>query len=212
MSQKTERLLPILLGQSVIPVLVIENLGDAVPVARALVEGGLKAIEITLRTPAALDAIHAISEDVPDAIVGAGTILNGNHFEAAENAGAKFIVSPGLTGELIDVADESDIPLLPGAITPSELMGALEEGYRCLKFFPAMAAGGIDFVKSLASPFADIKFCPTGGISQNNAAEWLKLPNVICIGGSWVAPKKLVDGKDFAAITALANDATKLSA
>ncbi|WP_297323670.1 2-dehydro-3-deoxy-phosphogluconate aldolase [uncultured Bartonella sp.] len=212
MSQKTERLLPILLQQSVIPVLIIDKWGDAVPVARALVAGGLKAIEITLRTSAALDAIQAICEDVPDAIVGAGTILNGNHFEAAENAGAKFIVSPGLTGELIDVADESDIPLLPGAITPSELMGALEEGYQCLKFFPAMAAGGINFVKSLASPFADIKFCPTGGISQKNAAEWLKLPNVIAIGGSWVAPKELVDAGDFAAITELANDATKLSA
>lgn len=212
MSQKTQRLLPILLQQSVIPVLIIDKLGDAVPVARALVAGGLKAMEITLRTSAALDAIQAICEDVPDAIVGAGTILNGNHFEAAENAGAKFIVSPGLTGELIDVADESDIPLLPGAITPSELMGALEEGYQCLKFFPAMAAGGIDFVKSLASPFADIKFCPTGGISQKNAAEWLKLPNVIAIGGSWVAPKELVDAGDFDAITQLANEAKKLSA
>ncbi|WP_295882569.1 2-dehydro-3-deoxy-phosphogluconate aldolase [uncultured Bartonella sp.] len=212
MSQKTERLLPILLGQSVIPVLVIERLGDAVPVARALVEGGLKAIEITLRTPAALDAIHAVSEDVPDAIVGAGTILNGDQYASAESSGAKFIVSPGLTGELIDAAEDSDIPLLPGAVTPSELMGALEEGYQCLKFFPATAAGGIDFVKSLASPFAEVKFCPTGGISQNNAADWLKLPNVVCIGGSWVAPKKLIDAGDFKAIAELAKNASKLTA
>lgn len=212
MGQKTERLLPILLGQSVIPVLLIEKLGDAVPLARALVKGGLKAIEVTLRTPTALDAIQAISEDVPDAIVGAGTILNGEHFEAAENAGAKFIVSPGLTGELIDIADESEIPLLPGSITPSELMAALEEDYQCLKFFPAMAAGGIEFVKSLASPFPSIKFCPTGGITQQNAAEWLQLPNVVCIGGSWIAPKNLVRSGDWNAITMLAAKAAKLTA
>lgn len=212
MAQKTELLLPILLQQSVIPVLLIDKLSDAVPVARALVKGGLKAIEITLRTPAALDAIHAVSEDVPEAIVGAGTVLNSDHYESAETAGAKFIVSPGLTGELIDAADDSDIPLLPGAITPSELMGALEEGYQCLKFFPAMAAGGIDFVKSLASPFADVKFCPTGGITAKNAADWLKLPNVVCIGGSWVAPRKLIDAGDFDAITKLAAETTKLIA
>lgn len=212
MAQKTELLLPILLQQSVIPVLLIDKLSDAVPVARALVKGGLKAIEITLRTPAALDAIHAVSEDVPEAIVGAGTVLNSDHYESAETAGAKFIVSPGLTGELIDAADDSDIPLLPGAITPSELMGALEEGYQCLKFFPAMAAGDIDFVKSLASPFADVKFCPTGGITAKNAADWLKLPNVVCIGGSWVAPRKLIDVGDFDAITKLAAEATKLIA
>lgn len=212
MAQKTEHLLPILLGQNVIPVLVIEKLSDAVPLARALVDGGLKALEITLRTPVALDAIQAISEDVPNAIVGAGTILNGEHFEAAETAGAKFIVSPGLTGELIDVAEESKIPLLPGAITPSELMCALEEGYEYLKFFPAEAAGGINFVKSLASPFANIKFCPTGGITQQTAKQWLDLPNVVCIGGSWLAPKNLVQSHQWEAITALAQQATQLTA
>lgn len=212
MAQKTELLLPILLGQSVIPVLLIDKLSDAVPVARALVKGGLKAIEITLRTPHALDAIHAVSEDVPEAIVGAGTVLNSDQYESAEAAGAKFIVSPGLTGELIDAADDSDVPLLPGAITPSELMGALEEGYQYLKFFPAKAAGGIDFVKSLASPFASIKFCPTGGITAQDAADWLKLSNVVCIGGSWVAPRKLIDEGDFEAITKLAEEATKLIA
>ncbi|MHC5305655.1 2-dehydro-3-deoxy-phosphogluconate aldolase [Bartonella sp. LJL80] len=212
MSQKVERLLPIMEGQSVIPVLLIDRLDDAVPLARALAKGGLKAIEVTLRTPVALDAIQAIAENVPEAIVGAGTILNTDHFEAAEHAGAKFIVSPGLTGELIDIAEDSEIPMLPGAITPSELMGAMEEGYHYLKFFPAQAAGGVDFVKSLASPFADIRFCPTGGISLNNAPEWLQLANVVCVGGSWVAPKQLVEAGDWDGITKLAAQAAELKA
>ncbi|EJF89338.1 2-dehydro-3-deoxy-phosphogluconate aldolase [Bartonella tamiae] len=210
MAQKTEQLLPILEGQTVIPVLLVDAVEDAVPLARALAKGGLKAIEVTLRTPVALDAIRDIAENVEEAIVGAGTVLNIDHFEAAQIAGAKFIVSPGLTGELIDIAEDSHIPLLPGAITPSEIMAALEEGYNYLKFFPAEAAGGINFVKSLASPFGQVKFCPTGGISQNNAKEWLNMDNVVCVGGSWIAPKELTQTKNWEAITKLAKEANSL--
>lgn len=208
--QKIEKLLPFMLAQPVIPVLIIDDVRHAAPLARALAAGGLKAVEVTLRTPEALEAIKIIADEVPEAIVGAGTILNAGHYEAAENAGARFIVSPGLSVELIDVAEGSDIPLLPGAITPSEFMSALEEGYHYLKFFPAEQAGGIDFVKAAASPFADIVFCPTGGITQANAANWLKLPNVICVGGSWVAPKDLVAKGDWDAITALARKTADL--
>lgn len=210
MSQKIDLLLPIVQGQTVIPVLLIDDLSHAVPLARALAKGGLTAIEVTLRTSAALDSIKAIAQEVPEAIVGAGTILNADNYEAAENAGAKFIVSPGLTGELIDIADDSDIPLLPGSISPSELMSALEEGYEFLKFFPAEAAGGIDFVKSLSSPFANVKFCPTGGITQATASAWLNLPNVVCIGGSWIAPKQLVQDGNWDAITKLAAQAAAI--
>ena len=203
MGQNTKKLLPILQGQSVIPVLLIDHVEDAVPLARALAKGGLKAIEVTLRTKAALGSIEAIAKEVPEAIVGAGTILNAEHYETAEKAGAKFIVSPGLTGELIDVAEDSDIPLLPGAITPSEIMSALEEDYEYLKFFPAESAGGISFMKSLASPFQGVKFCPTGGIDQKNVADWLNLANVVCVGGSWVAPKDLIEHKKWDEITKL---------
>lgn len=209
--QKTEPLLAIMRGQPVIPVIKIDRLADAIPLARALARGGLPAIEITLRTPAALDAIRLVAADVPEAIVGAGTILNAGQFDAAVDAGARFIVSPGTTQELIEAAGASDVPLLPGAITPSEIMAALEEGYSVLKFFPAEQAGGAAFLKALSSPLADVRFCPTGGIGASNAADYLSVPNVICVGGSWVAPDAAMAAGRWDEIENLAREATKLS-
>ena len=211
MGKKTEKLLSILQRQPVVPVLVVDRVATAVPLARALVEGGLKAIEITLRTEAALDAIKAVADEVDGAEVGAGTILNARQFDAAVKAGSQFIVSPGTTQELLDAAARSDVPMLPGAATPSEMMALREEGYAVLKFFPAEQAGGAAYLKSLASPLGGISFCPTGGITAASAGTYLALPNVVCVGGSWVAPKNLVEAGDWAAITALAADASKLA-
>lgn len=196
MAQKTERLLPVMTGQPVIPVIKIAAVKHAVPLARALVRGGLPAIEITLRTPVALDAIRAVATEVEEAITGAGTILNARQYDQASEAGSKFIVSPGLTSQLVKAAEQGDVPLLPGAVTSSEIMAALEHGYSLLKFFPAEQAGGAAYLKSLSSPLAGVRFCPTGGVSENNAPTYLSLPNVLCVGGSWVAPDELVnDGK-----------------
>lgn len=208
MAQKLDRLLPILAGQPVIPVVKVERVADALPLARALVAGGLPAIEITLRTPAALDAIRAAST-VEGAIVGAGTILSAGDFAAATAAGARFIVAPGASAALFDAAEASDVPLLPGAVTPSELMAALARGYTHLKFFPAGQAGGVAYLKALASPFAALRFCPTGGIDAGNAGDYLALPNVVCVGGSWVAPERLIDAGDFDAIERLARAAAR---
>nr|WP_280137594.1 bifunctional 4-hydroxy-2-oxoglutarate aldolase/2-dehydro-3-deoxy-phosphogluconate aldolase [Bartonella doshiae] len=169
---KKNHLLLLFHGQSIIPILHIDNPQSAVSLAQALVKGGLRTIEITLQTPKALDAIKAITREVPESIVGAGTILNSLHYKQVERAGAKFIISPGLSNELIDCAKDSEIPLLPGALIPSELTMALEKGYSYLKFFPAEAARGIAFVQALASPFSEIHFCPTGGITQHNAVQW----------------------------------------
>jgi 2-dehydro-3-deoxyphosphogluconate aldolase/(4S)-4-hydroxy-2-oxoglutarate aldolase len=210
MAQKTDKLLPILEGQPVIPVLKVDRLADAVPLARALAAGGLPAIEITLRTTDAVDAIRLVADEVPEAVVGAGTILSARNFEHAVDAGARFIVSPGTTQELLDCARMSDVPFLPGGITPSEIMALREEGYSVLKFFPAEQAGGVAFLKSLASPLAGTRFCPTGGVSLANAHDYLALPNVVCVGGSWVAPDDLLRAKDWAAITALARQAAQL--
>lgn len=210
MSTKTEQLLALLDGQPVIPVLKIDDAKSAVPLARALARGGLRAIEITMRTPAALEAIRRAAAEVPEAVVGAGTILNAAQFEEAAKAGSRFIVSPGASRQVIEAARQSPVPLLPGAITPSEMMTALEEGLDFLKFFPAEQAGGAAFLKSLASPFAGLRFCPTGGVSANNAADYLSLPNVVCVGGSWVAPDDAVKSGDWARIEALAREATKL--
>jgi 2-dehydro-3-deoxyphosphogluconate aldolase / (4S)-4-hydroxy-2-oxoglutarate aldolase len=212
MGEKTEKLLSILKLQPVVPVLIVEDAKSAVPLARALVAGGLKAIEITLRTAGALDAIRAVAEEVEGAEVGAGTILNVAQWEAAVEAGSKFIVSPGTTQELLDAARQSDVPLLPGAATASEVMALREEGYMVLKFFPAEQAGGAAYLKSLSSPLAGTLFCPTGGISLKNAHDYLSLPNVVCIGGSWVAPKELVAEGDWAGITRLAAEAFALTA
>ncbi len=210
MKDRSEALLKLLDGQPVVPVLKIDDLADAVPLARALSKGGLKAIEITLRTDAALDAIRLVANEVPEAIVGAGTILTSRDYAQAERAGARFIVSPGTTIELLDAARSSPVPFLPGAITPSEMMALREEGYRIMKFFPAEQAGGAAFLKSLASPLASIGFCPTGGVSPSNAATYLSLPNVVCVGGSWVAPDDLMARGEWDAIEELARGASQI--
>lgn len=212
MGDKTAKLLSTLKLQPVVPVLIIDDADTAVPLARALVAGGLKAIEITLRTDAALEAVRRVAAEVEGAVVGAGTILNAKHFEAAVAAGSQFIVSPGTTQELLDAARASEIPLLPGAATASEVMALREEGYQVLKFFPAEQAGGAAYLKSLSSPLAGTLFCPTGGISLKNAKDYLSLPNVVCVGGSWVAPKELVAAGDWAGITKLAAEAFALTA
>lgn len=212
MSQKTSLLLPIMQGQPVIPVLLIDKLEHAVPLARALAKGGLPAIEITLRTAAALDAIRAVAQEVPEAIVGAGTILNAKQYEQAVSAGSRFIVSPGVTRQIIDAANDSPVPLLPAAITPGEMLTLREHGYTHLKFFPAEQAGGAAFLKALASPLAGTFFCPTGGISLANARDYLSLPNVICVGGSWVAPKQALEAGDWQQVTDLAAGAAALKA
>jgi len=208
--QKIERLLPILEAQPVIPVLMIEDRAAAVPLARALVQGGLPAIEITLRTEAAMDAIRLVVDEVEGAIVGAGTVLSARDYDKVADAGARFVVSPGTTQELLDAARDSPVPFLPGAITPSEIMAMREEGYSVLKFFPAEQAGGVSFLKSLASPFADMRFCPTGGVSPANVGDYLALPNVICVGGSWTAPGDIVEAEAWVEIEQLAQKAARL--
>ncbi len=211
-AQKTEPLLAILTRQPVIPVVAVASAKEAVSLARALAAGGLPAIEITLRTPAALDAIRAVVAEVPEAIAGAGTILNPAQFAAAAEAGSRFIVSPGTTPSVIEAASDSDVPLLPGAASASELMRALESGYELLKFFPAEQAGGAAFLKSIAPVFPAIRFCPTGGISTKNVGDYLALPNVVCVGGSWVAPKDALSAGDFDTVTRLAREAAALKA
>lgn len=212
MGEKTQALISILKLQPVVPVLVIKDLAHAVPLARALVAGGLKAIEITMRTPVALQAIRAVADEVEGAVPGAGTVLNAKQYDQAVEAGSQFIVSPGTTLELLDVARKSPVPLLPGAATPSEVMALREEGYEVLKFFPAEQAGGAAYLKSLSSPLAGMLFCPTGGITPDNARDYLSLPNVVCVGGSWVAPNALVEAGDWDGITRLAMEASRLSA
>lgn len=212
MGEKTQALISILKLQPVVPVLVIKDLAHAVPLARALVAGGLKAIEITMRTPVALQAIRAVADEVEGAVPGAGTVLNAKQYHQAVDAGSQFIVSPGTTLELLDVARKSPVPLLPGAATPSEVMALREEGYEVLKFFPAEQAGGAAYLKSLSSPLAGMMFCPTGGITPDNARDYLSLPNVVCVGGSWVAPNALVEAGDWDGITRLATEASRLSA
>lgn len=188
----------------VIPVLTIKDALHAVPLAQALAAGGLTVVEVTLRTPAALTAIKRIAAEVPTAEVGAGTVLNAQHAEQAIAAGAQFLVSPGATARLFDAADGWSIPLLPGAATASEAMTGLERGYRFMKFFPAEQSGGIAALKGLAAPLADLKFCPTGGIGPHNLSAYLACTNVVCVGGSWVAPQPLVDAGNWTEITRLA--------
>lgn len=190
-----------------IPVIVIKRLEDAVPLAKALVEGGLPVLEITLRTPVALNAIRAIKDACPDAIVGAGTLRGTTDVEATMEAGALFGVSPGSPAELIEAVRRANLPFLPGSATPTEAMELADQGFEVLKFFPAEAAGDVPMLKSMASPLPDVKFCPTGGVSLDNARNYLALPNVVTVGGSWVAPDKLVESGDFAAITKLAKEA-----
>ncbi|NOV30282.1 bifunctional 4-hydroxy-2-oxoglutarate aldolase/2-dehydro-3-deoxy-phosphogluconate aldolase [Methylomonas sp. BW4-1] len=194
----------------VMPVMVINQLEQAVPLARALVEGGLKVLEITLRTPVALDAIRRIKAEVPGAIVGAGTIINTQTLKNAIDAGAEFIVSPGVTDSLLDAALASGVPILPGVITPSEVMRLMDKGITAMKFFPAEAAGGIPMLKSIGGPLPQVTFCPTGGVNPKNAVEYLALSNVACVGGSWMAPSELVDAGDWAEITRRAAEASAL--
>ncbi|MFN3972965.1 MAG: bifunctional 4-hydroxy-2-oxoglutarate aldolase/2-dehydro-3-deoxy-phosphogluconate aldolase [Gemmobacter sp.] len=193
----------------VIPVLVIDNPAHAAQLARALVAGGLPALEVTLRTPVALDAIRAMVE-VEGGVVGAGTLLTPADVRAAKAAGARFGVSPGATERLLDACAEHDLPLLPGAATASEIMALLERGHTTLKFFPAEQAGGAAYLKSIGSPIPQVKFCPTGGIGLKNARDYLGLSNILCVGGSWVAPKEAMARGDWPAITALAAEAASL--
>jgi len=194
----------------VVPVVIIDDARLAVPMARALVAGGVPAIEVTLRTPAALDAIKAIAEEVEGAVVGVGTVLSAKDLRAAHKAGAKFAVSPGVSPGLLDAADDSELPLLPGAATASEVMTLLERGYRFLKFFPAVPAGGHKLLGAWASPLPQVTFCPTGGISLSSAPDFLSLPNVVCVGGSWLTPADKLRSGDWAGIEALAREAAAL--
>jgi 2-dehydro-3-deoxyphosphogluconate aldolase/(4S)-4-hydroxy-2-oxoglutarate aldolase len=193
----------------VVPVIVIDDVEIAVPLARALCAGGLRALEITLRTPAALGAIERIARDVPQAVVGAGTVLHPRDARAAETAGARFLVSPGATESLL--AAPIGLPWLPGVATATEAMRVRENGYRFAKLFPAEAVGGQALLKGLYGPLPDMRFCPTGGIGPGNAPEYLRLPNVVCVGGSWVAPAAAVASRDWAAIERLARQAFGLS-
>lgn len=210
MSQKRERLESILRFAPVVAVVVIDDADVAVPLARVLLDGGIHAIEITLRTPAALDAIRAIADAVPQAAVGAGTVLGAADFEAAVAAGAKFAVSPGATPALLEAAEKLPLPWLPGASTASEAMKLAERGYSLQKFFPAQAAGGVDHLRSLGGPLPQIRFCPTGGVTVQNAPDYLRLSNVVCVGGSWLTPQALMHTRDWPAITALARAASVL--
>ncbi len=205
-----ESLVPVLEQAGVVPVLVIDNVSEALPLAQALVEGGLNVLEVTLRTEAALAAVEEIAKHLPDAHVGTGTVLNAADVRRSVDAGATFMVSPGATEALLDAAGDVSVPMLPGAANPSEVMRLLERGYRYQKFFPAEAAGGVPMLKSIGGPLAQVKFCPTGGVSPKNAKDYLGLANVVCVGGSWMAAPKLVAEKNWAEITRLAKEATLL--
>ncbi|MFH9575511.1 bifunctional 4-hydroxy-2-oxoglutarate aldolase/2-dehydro-3-deoxy-phosphogluconate aldolase [Streptomyces sp. NPDC017454] len=196
----------------VVPVVVVDDLADAVPLARALVAGGLPAIEVTLRTPVALDAIRAIAGEVPGAVVGAGTVITPEQVGEVVAAGARFLVSPGWTDGLLAAMRASGVPFLPGVSTTSEVVALLEHGVREMKFFPAEAAGGTAYLKALAAPLPQARFCPTGGITPASAPEYLALPNVGCVGGSWMLPKDAVAGRDWGRVEALAREAAGLSA
>lgn len=193
----------------VVPVIMVHDLAQAAPLARALVAGGLPALEVTLRTPCALDAIRAMAE-VPGGVVGAGTLLTPADVKAAKAAGAAFGVSPGATPRLVDACAELGLPLLPGAATASEIMLLLEQGYSVQKFFPAEQAGGAAYLKSIGAPLSQVSFCPTGGISLKNARDYLGLSNILCVGGSWVAPQDKLAAGDWAGVEALAREAAGL--
>jgi 2-dehydro-3-deoxyphosphogluconate aldolase/(4S)-4-hydroxy-2-oxoglutarate aldolase len=203
-------MLEVMRTSPVIPVIAIDEIEHAVPLARALVAGGIRVLEVTLRTKHGLPAIRAMAEQVPGAIVGVGTLTQPEEFAAARDAGAVFGVSPGLTQALIEAAISSGLPLLPGVMTPSEVMRAREVGFRQLKLFPAVPAGGIGMLNAIAGPLADVTFCPTGGISEATAPQFLACKNVACVGGSWLTPKDAIAAGDWARITALALAASAL--
>jgi 2-dehydro-3-deoxyphosphogluconate aldolase/(4S)-4-hydroxy-2-oxoglutarate aldolase len=210
MELHSQRIDQVLARAPIVPVLSINRIEDAVPLARALVAGGLPVLEVTLRTEAAIGAIRAIREEVPNASVGAGTVLNARHLSAVEAAGATFAISPGSTDALYAAASDARIPLLPGIATASELMHGLELGYERFKFFPAESSGGIATLKSFAGPFAQAKFCPTGGIDAAKAPAYLALPNVITVGGSWMVPADAMAAGDWSRIEKLAREASAL--
>ena len=206
---RREKLAALFRQAVVIPVLTIERIEHAVPLARALVAGGVRVLEVTLRTPVAVDAARAIIAEVPDAVVGIGTILNGEDLARAKALGAVFGISPGATPELLKAAAASDLPFAPGIATASELMAALAAGFDLVKFFPAEQSGGIKALRALAGPFPNAKFCPTGGIGEANAASWLAEPNVLCVGGSWLCPAADIRSGNWAGITAMCDGAMK---
>lgn len=199
--------LAILSQAPVVPVLAIDDLDDAIPLARALIAGGIPVLEVTLRTPVGLPAIRAIRDAVPEAIVGAGTVVNAEDFEAAVEAGSQFVVTPGLSQGILDAASLSDVSLIPGVATVSEMMRALDHGIDCLKFFPAEASGGAAALKAFGGPFPAVKFCPTGGIGLHNINDYLALDSVVTVGGSWLTPSGVLAAKDWDAVTSLAHDA-----
>jgi 2-dehydro-3-deoxyphosphogluconate aldolase/(4S)-4-hydroxy-2-oxoglutarate aldolase len=209
MTGNQEKLAAFLRSACVIPVLTIERLEDAVPLAKALVAGGVRVLEVTLRTPVAIEAAKAIMAHVPEAIVGIGTILNADDLARAEDVGAQFGISPGATPELLKAAAASSLPLVPGIATASELMLALAHGFDLVKFFPAEQSGGIKALRALAGPFPDVLFCPTGGIGEANAAAWLAEPNVVAVGGSWLCPAAYTRSGNWSGITAMCQRAMK---
>ncbi len=201
----------LLAGTRVVPVVVIDNPDAAVPLARTLLDAGLRAIEVTLRTSDAIEAIRNVAAEVPDILIGAGSLRTPDQIEAVRAAGAIFGVSPGSSSRLLDAVDEAELPFIPGAITPSESLALLDRGYDLQKLFPANIAGGVPYLKALGAPVPEVSFMPTGGISPDNAGEYLALPNVACIGGSWIAPQALLKDRDFDAINKIAVSAANLA-
>ncbi|GHR96691.1 ketohydroxyglutarate aldolase [Helicobacter pylori] len=196
-----DKIIEVLQISPIVPVVVIEDIKDAVPLAQSLVEGGIQIIEVTLRSSCALEAIELIAKNVPKMRVGAGTILNPTQLEQTQNRGAEFLISPGLTIKLLEYAKKKDMPLIPGVSSSSEVMQALELGYSALKFFPAEYCGGVKLLNAFNGPFKGVKFCPTGGISIDNMRSYLNLENVLCVGGSWLTPKNLIQNKEWDKIT-----------
>jgi len=210
MTVKQEKLAMLFKQATIIPVLTIDRLEDAVPLAKALVAGGVRTLEVTLRTPVAVEAAKAIMANVPEAVVGIGTILNADDLARAEGIGAQFGISPGATPDLLKAAAASALPFAPGIATASELMLGLSHGFDLVKFFPAEQSGGIKALRALAGPFPDVRFCPTGGIGEANAASWLGEPNVVAVGGSWLCPAADIRSGNWAGITAICNRTMKL--
>ncbi len=205
-----DKIIEVLQISPIVPVVVIENIKDAVPLAQSLIEGGIPIIEVTLRSSCALEAIELIAKNVPKMRVGAGTILNLTQLEQAQNRGAEFLISPGLTIKLLEHAKKKDMPLIPGVSSSSEVMQALELGYSALKFFPAEYCGGVKLLNAFNGPFKEVKFCPTGGISADNMRSYLNLENVLCVGGSWLTPKDLIQNKEWDKITEICKRALAL--
>lgn len=205
-----DKIIEVLQISPIVPVVVIEDIKDAVPLAQSLIEGGIHIIEVTLRSSCALEAIELIAKNVPKMRVGAGTILNPAQLEQAQNRGAEFLISPGLTIKLLEYAKKKDMPLIPGVSSSSEVMQALELGYNALKFFPAEYCGGVKLLNAFNGPFKGVKFCPTGGISADNMHSYLNLENVLCVGGSWLTPKNLIQNKEWDKITEICKQSLAL--